>query len=244
MKFLVKLPFFEGPFALLLFFVEKQEVDIHKVSISGLIRDFLAYINQAKRLNITLAGDFIVVAARLMQLKARGLLPAPPAEAPDEAETEEQLIGRLKAYQAYRRAASVLEKMGEERAKKAERGNRIQMLADLFALHRTELEMEKITPNRLLRAYLRLQKRHQEQKTHPYPVRRAPYTVDGQKKTIMDLLHIQKKMHFRDLLAVKKQRDFAVYGLLALLDLAQEQKVALYGTAGFNNFWMRLSTSR
>ena len=71
----IKLPQFEGPFDLLLFFIERDEIDIHNIPISDITNDFLEYITKMNELNIDLASEFILVAATLMRIKARLLLP-------------------------------------------------------------------------------------------------------------------------------------------------------------------------
>ena len=77
MSFEVKLPLFEGPFDLLLFFIERDELDIYDIPISKITEDFLKYIHQLEEMNIEVASEFIVVAATLMRIKAKMLLPRP-----------------------------------------------------------------------------------------------------------------------------------------------------------------------
>src|SRR3546814_2999900 len=73
-RYEIKLPQFEGPFDLLLFFIERDELDIHDIPIASITKDFLDYIHQMHSLNIELASEFILVAATLMRIKARMLL--------------------------------------------------------------------------------------------------------------------------------------------------------------------------
>ena len=75
MPFQIKIPVFEGPFDLLLFFIERDELDIYNIPIAKITSDFLDYIRQMELMNIDLASEFIVVAATLMKIKARMLLP-------------------------------------------------------------------------------------------------------------------------------------------------------------------------
>src|SRR6202012_2612428 len=74
-SFAIKLPQFEGPFDLLLFFIERDELDIHDIPIAKITDDFLSYVHQMASLNIELASEFIYVAATLMRIKAKMLLP-------------------------------------------------------------------------------------------------------------------------------------------------------------------------
>jgi len=74
-SFEIKLPLFEGPFDLLLFFIERDELDIYDIPISKITNDFLDYIHQMERMNVEVASEFILVAATLMRIKAKTLLP-------------------------------------------------------------------------------------------------------------------------------------------------------------------------
>ena len=73
----IKLPQFEGPFDLLLFFIQRDELDIYDIPITRITNDFLSYIHQLEEMNIEVASEFILVAATLMRIKAKMLLPRP-----------------------------------------------------------------------------------------------------------------------------------------------------------------------
>ncbi|MGH7442161.1 MAG: segregation and condensation protein A [bacterium] len=106
----VNLEVFEGPLDLLLFLIRKNELDIHDIPISDLTRDYLATLEQMERLDLNVAGDFLVMAAQLMVIKSRMLLPA--AEVPDdETEAEDprsELVARLLEYRQFKEAAQDL----------------------------------------------------------------------------------------------------------------------------------------
>ena len=75
MSYEIKIPLFEGPFDLLLFFIERDELDIMDIPISEITNDFFEYISDLEKMNIEVASEFIVVAATLMRIKSRMLLP-------------------------------------------------------------------------------------------------------------------------------------------------------------------------
>ena len=77
MSFEIKLPLFEGPFDLMLFFIERDELDIYDIPISKITNDFLDYVHHMENLEIEVASDFILFAATLMKIKSRMLLPLP-----------------------------------------------------------------------------------------------------------------------------------------------------------------------
>src|SRR5690606_32605148 len=92
----IKLPQFEGPFDLLLFFIERDELNIHDIPIARITTDFLAYLTRAPALNTELASEFIFVAATLMRIKAKMLLPRPEREgAGNEIDPTQDLIQKL-----------------------------------------------------------------------------------------------------------------------------------------------------
>ena len=94
--FEIKLPQFEGPFDLLLFFIERDELDIHDIPISTITKDFLDYIHSMTQLNIEVASDFILVAANLMRIKAKMLLPRNGEDdLRDEIDSSEEMVPAL-----------------------------------------------------------------------------------------------------------------------------------------------------
>ena len=123
-SFEVKLPAFEGPFDLLLFFIERDELDIHNIPISKITEDFLNYIHNLNALNIEVAAEFILVASTLMRIKAKLLLPRPQIdEQGNEIDPRHDLVQQLLEYKKYKAAAEEFRFMEEERAMKFVRGN-------------------------------------------------------------------------------------------------------------------------
>jgi len=113
----VRLEVFEGPLHLLYHFVEKEEIDIWDIPIAKITEQYLAYLEEMRRLDIEIAGEFLVWAARLLQVKARMLLPEEPEE--EDVETEEELkldlAAKLLEYKVYREVAAVLREKAEAR---------------------------------------------------------------------------------------------------------------------------------
>lgn len=107
----VRLEIFEGPLDLLLYLIKKDELDIHRISIERITRQYLDYISTFKLLNIDLASEFIVMAANLMYLKSRTLLPRidqPPEEDAEEDDPRWELIRQLIEYKKFKDAAGFL----------------------------------------------------------------------------------------------------------------------------------------
>src|SRR5215471_9101061 len=107
----VKLEVFEGPLDLLLYLIKQDEIDIHDISLERITRQYLEYLQAFKELNIELAGEFIVMAANLIYLKSRSLLPIdqqPPEDDAEEDDPRWDLIRQLIEYKKFKEAAAAL----------------------------------------------------------------------------------------------------------------------------------------
>src|ERR671912_365082 len=131
-NFEVKLPLFEGPFDLLLFFIERDELDIYDIPISTITNDFLDYIKHLETLNIEIASEFILVAATLMRIKSKMLLPRPQLdESGNEIDPREELVKHLLEYKKYKSVVEAFHKMEEDELSKEKRGNLLKELKQL-----------------------------------------------------------------------------------------------------------------
>src|SRR6201985_2879903 len=123
-NFEIKLPQFEGPFDLLLFFIERDELEIHDIPIARITDDFLNYLHHMTILNMEIASEFIFVAATLMRIKAKMLLPRYEADdEANEADTKENLIRKLIEYKKFKEICEELHPFEDERFKQEKRGN-------------------------------------------------------------------------------------------------------------------------
>src|SRR5476651_1924511 len=122
-SFEIKLDQFEGPFDLLLFFIERDELDIQDIPIARITDNFLNYIHQMTNLNMELASEFIFVAATLMRIKAKMLLPRYEADDDgSQVDTKEELIRKLIEYKKFKEICEDLRPYEDERFKQEKRG--------------------------------------------------------------------------------------------------------------------------
>ena len=132
MSFEIKLPHFEGPFDLLLFFIERDELDIHDIPIAKISNEFFDFLHQMQSMNIELASEFILVAATLMRIKAKMLLPRyEKDEQGNEIDPRHDLIRQLLDYKQFKAASEDLRILEEERLQRFARGNIQQELAKM-----------------------------------------------------------------------------------------------------------------
>lgn len=243
--FEIKLPQFEGPFDLLLFFIERDELEIHDIPIAKITDDFLNYIHQMVSLNIELASEFIFVAATLMRIKAKMLLPRHDSENPEnEVDTREELIRKLIEYKKFKEICDEIRPMEEERFKQERRGN---ITYDLEQAERVSTPGEELTDlslYRLMMVYSRLMRNYQNRSEEViHTVTQYPYTIEKQKKAIDDLLRINKMMDFKAIAKESENKVHFVYNFLAVLEMLQQELIDIQIGLGYNNFWISAKES-
>src|SRR4026209_2854248 len=120
----IKLPQFEGPFDLLLFFIERDELDIYNIPITKIITDFLEYVHKQDSLNIELSSEFILFISTLMRIKAKMLLPRKELDAEgNEIDPRLELVSKILEYKKFKEAASQMAEMEAMRMLMMKRGN-------------------------------------------------------------------------------------------------------------------------
>src|SRR6476620_1804820 len=186
-NFEIHLPLFEGPFDLLLFFIERDELDINDIPISKITGDFLEYLHRLETLNIEVASEFILVAATLMRIKSKMLLPRPQLdEQGNEIDPREELVRHLLEYKKYKSVVDVFHKMEETELMKEKRGNLLKELKTLAESTNVEAELQDVTVYKLMTIFEKVIKRFEAEKNKPvHQVIQYPYTVDGQKKYLV-----------------------------------------------------------
>lgn len=237
----IKLPQFEGPFDLLLFFIERDELDIHNIPISTITNEFLEYIRAAEAMNIELASEFILVAATLMRIKAKMLLPRyPKDEEGNDLDPRQDLVRQLLEYKQYKEAAAELKAREEDRIMKQERGNTnselstIAMIAD-GSTYSTELNA--LTLFKLMVTFEKVMERFRiGEERVKHTIVQFPFTIEQEKDNIQRLVRLKSKVTFLDIFSACQSRMHACFTFLALLDLIQAKTVNIIINDGFNNF--------
>lgn len=237
MTYEIKLPQFEGPFDLLLFFIERDELDIYDIPIASITDDFLGYLHQMQEMNIDIASEFIVVAATLMKIKSKMLLPRKDLdEQGEEIDPRQELVDRLIEYKKYKALLGDLQKMEEDRQQRIGRGNvkdEMRAVADKYA---TEAELENVSLYKLLTTFEKILSRVEEQEEAKHKVIRYPFTIAQERTELCQRLEKQQELDFEDTFAVCKTRIHAIFLFLALLELIQQHVIHIRLGEGVNNF--------
>lgn len=246
--FEIRLPQFEGPFDLLLFFIERDELDIHNIPISRITADFLDYMHRAESMNIELAGEFILVASTLMRIKAKMLLPRTEKDVHgNEIDPRQDLVNKLLEYKRYKEAVEELKQKEQEREQMFERGNiqkelaRIALYADGSGYH---AELNSLTLFKLMTTFEKVMDRFKRETESKHTIVQYPFTIEEEKDRIVSLIRLKPTVSFVDLFDHCTNRMHAVYVFLSLLDLIQANLVHLFLGNGFNNFFLSCPESR
>lgn len=244
-NFEIRLPQFEGPFDLLLFFIERDELDIQDIPIAGITDDFLDYLHQMSSLNIELASEFIFVAATLMRIKAKMLLPRPDTDDEgNEIDLKHDLIQKLIEYKKFKQIAEYLREFENERSKQEKRGNIGYDLQQMSLIAEPGEELESFDLYKLLLSFNKVTLRSmQRDNKQEHIVEQYPYNIEVQKKAIGRLLSINKRLDFKALLSNSDNKVHFVYNFLALLEMLQQDLISIQTGIGFNNFWIEAKIS-
>jgi len=238
----IKLQQFEGPFDLLLFFIERDELDIYDIPIAKITNEFLDYIQQMEALNIDLASEFILVAATLCRIKAKMLLPRKEMdEEGNEIDPRNELIRRLLEYKRFKGVLDELKAMEDASAKREKRGNATKELKLIATRAFVDAELESLTLFKLLKTFERVMNRFEEKKNKKvHTILKFNYTVDKQKEYIFSKIKKNGKTTFDIIFDNLENRIHAIVTFLAVLELANTQMVKFTQGEGVNNFWISL----
>ncbi len=240
-NFEVHLPLFEGPFDLLLFFIERDELDIHDIPIAKITNDFLDYLHHLDTLNIEVASEFILVAATLMRIKSKMLLPRPQIdEEGNEIDPREELIKHLLEYKKYKSVIDDFHKLEEAELQKEKRGNIMKELRSLAESTNVEAELQDIDLYKLLTVFEKVLKRQEEELNKPvHQVIQFPYTIEGQKDFITSELRKKNRIAFTDLFEKAPTRISLIFNFLAILEMLALGALDIQIGEGYNNFWIK-----
>ena len=218
MTYKIQLENFEGPLDLLLYFIRRDELDIYDIPIAKITKDFISIIEEWKRLNLLVAGDFIVMASTLMRIKAKMMIPR--QELNDEGEIIDpraELIQQLIDYRRYRNAAEKLKNMSDTRKQFFPR----QFQQELV---NSEKNLVPILNDITLYELAKIFKKVLEKRpiVSQFELNREPIRLDKQKEMILKYFDGEGRLNFTILLKNLKTRLELIVTFLAVLDLIQE----------------------
>ncbi|MBQ9307043.1 MAG: segregation/condensation protein A [Clostridia bacterium] len=211
---------FDGPLELLLQLIAKAQIEIKDIFVSEITDQYIAYVNSAEFLDMEDATDFLVMAATLLEIKSRAMLPKPPPLEEGEEDPEAALIRRLEEYKAFRETATAM------KAFEMAAGNIFSKLPDEFPLPPQETELVGMDLGGLMEALLRVLERKPAEDTKPEVNHYAPrdihrdeHNVQECMLTLIKRVKQAERMRFEDVFSDAPTKEEVVTFFMALLEL-------------------------
>lgn len=230
----VKLDLFEGPLDLLLFLIRKDEINIYDIPIAHITRQFLAYVEIIQGLNLELAGDFVVMAATLMRIKSRMLLPADPDGDEELEDPREELVRRLLEYQQFKEVAGWLEDRQEDCRDVYYRGAAVD-LSEVQFEEDDGTGFRPVSMYELLAAFKRALKATPKVEYHE--VVRFEVSTEERMNFVLDALAQRRQIPFFELIS-DGHRIVVVVTFVAILELMKELRIWVKQVDAGGEIWV------
>jgi segregation and condensation protein A len=220
----LKLPNFEGPLDLLLYLIRKNELDIKKISLAQITREYLEYITMLKDLDLNVAGEYIVMATTLIKIKVRSILPHHTVTEIEEPEDEaEILIKKLKEYEKFKNLAQFLREKENKAIRCFPRGITCERRINITGLN-------TLTVIEISRILLEIVKRTAFKPI--YSIRSTKFDIKNRMEYILKIISKKRILFFSDLI-LKKEVEEIIVTFMAVLELVKIRRIRLIQTKRF-----------
>lgn len=231
MAYQVHLSQFDGPLDLLLHLIEQAEVDIKDIFVSEITAQYLAYMEEIDGLDMDTASEFLTMAATLLYIKSRQLLPRPPKETEDEEDPEVLLIRQLREYKAFKQAGEELRQLFE-----SARGAYTR-LPEEYLLPPQEINLSGAALSDLTQAFFALLHAEAERRGDPenplHQVRQDAFTVRRKLTELRELLREGREMAFEELFLGQASKMEKIVTFMALLEMISRAEIELHQSEPF-----------
>jgi len=228
----INLPKFEGPLDLLLFFIKRDELDIYDIPISKITSEFIEYVKLIENLDLEIAGDFILMASTLMQIKARMLLPKEVDEKGSEIDPRAELVAALLEYKRYKEMSEEFSFFEARQRKINFRGN--FELDPKENVENMELLLINISIYDLMKAFKKAIDERPIEAVHE--ILRENFTIEEQAVFIIDHLKTKSSLRFVELVSTLRDKVQLIVTFIAILDLVRSGKIGLRESLNYNDF--------
>lgn len=238
MEYFIKIDEFEGPLDLLLHLVKQSNIDIYDININEITEQYLEYINKWEELNIDIASSYLVMAATLIEIKSKALLPTKDKDNGDDEEEEvsrDTLINRLVEYQKYKEITKdfkALESKRKDIYTKAP--SKLNEMLDVKFVNDSDTTVDD-----LIEAFSKFLERKNMEKPITTKITSKEYSVKKRKSDIKRCLLDRGKVEFSELFNVYN-KSYVVVTFLSILELAKEDDVTLTQEANFEKIYIEL----
>jgi segregation and condensation protein A len=231
----VELENFSGPLDLLLYFIRRDKIDIYDIPISSITKEYMDTLEMLENLNLNIAGEFILMAATLMSIKAKMLLPKPEfIDLDEESDPRIELVQQLLEYQRFKEMSFDLKQLAEERSHYHTRG--MKMRTPDYKEHITE-HLKDVTIFEIARIFKNAMENMPV--IQPYELHREEIHLDAQKEIILKSFDMQGSLKFSFLLDKLKSKIEVVVTFLAILELVRMRKIVVIQNKIFGEMEMQ-----
>ena len=234
MNYSIKIDAFEGPLDLLLHLIKEKNVDIYDISIEEITKSYLDYINKMEELNINVASSYLVMAAELMEIKSKSLLPKVENEEDNEEEevSRENLINKLVEYKKYKEMTDVFKEL------EINRNNiYIKPPENINNYVNNEIYNEEIEIDKLVEAMRNFLNRKELEKPLKTKITNKEYSVKERKNSIKNILRNKKRVEFTELFE-EYNKSYIAVTFLSVLELAKEHELRISQDKNFDNIFI------
>jgi segregation and condensation protein A len=222
---------FEGPLDLLLYLIRKENLNILDIPMAPLTRQYLEYVEMMRSTNLELAAEYLVMAAMLMEIKSRLLLPRPPAAAAVEDDPRAELVRRLLEYERMKKAAQGLDELPQV--------GRDVIAISVWIEKAVAQQLPDVNSRDLAEAWRSLL--HRARLSAHHRVSREELSVRAHMSSILRALRERRVVEFTELFEPQRGVAVLVVTFLALLELARELLVEITQSAGFGPIYVKLA---
>ena len=234
MDYNIKIDAFEGPLDLLLHLIKEKNVDIYDISIEEITKSYLDYINKMEELNINIASSYLVMAAELMEIKSKSLLPKVENEEDNEEEevSRENLINKLVEYKKYKEMTEVFKEL------EINRNNiYIKPPENINNYVNNEIYNEEIEIDKLVDAMKNFLNRKELEKPLKTKITNKEYSVKERKNSIRNIIRNKKRVEFTELFE-EYNKSYIAVTFLSVLELAKEHELKISQDKNFDNIFI------
>jgi len=223
MEYIIELDQFEGPLDLLLHLIKEANIDIFDINLEDITKQYLDYLNKMEELNLNIASEYLVMAAELIEMKSRTLLPRKEIEEDNyEDDPRMELINRLVEYQAYKDVAPTLHNMEEDRGEYFTKNPSLEV----SGIDMSQKISDDINMDLLLKALNNVLLKKQLEKPLKTKIANKEYSVSVRSNEIRSILKTKKRVKFEELFDILS-KDYIVVTFLSVLNLAKNQEILI-----------------
>lgn len=235
MDYVITIPQFDGPLDLLLHLIKEQNIDICDLNVELITKQYLDYIHKMEELNLDIASSYLVMAAELIEIKSKILLPSNNENEEELDDPKEELINRLIEYKRYKELTEEFKQLEEQRN---EIFTKLPSYSDIDGDNLKKFD-ESLTINDLLEAFKKFLDRREMEKPLSTKITNKEYSVSARSREIKTILKDKKNARFEDLFEIVT-KEYVVVTFLAILDLVKKQEIEINQDKNFDDIILQL----